>query len=76
MSRCGVCSTAAAARGIDMSDLRARRFELALALANERCGLKPSSPQNWKLAARALRGLGQHERAERAEARSDSLMAA
>ncbi len=56
--------------------LRARRFELALALANERCGLKPSSPQNWKLAARALRGLGQHERAQRAEARSDSLMAA
>ena len=56
--------------------LRARRFELALALANERCGLKPSSPQNWKLAARAHKGLGQHERAERADARAISLMAA
>ena len=56
--------------------LRSRRFELALALANERCGLKPSSPQNWKLAARALRGLGQHARAEKAEARTTSLMAA
>ena len=56
--------------------LRARRFELSLALANERCGLKPNSPQNWKLAARALRGLGHHKRAELAEAKTASLMAA
>ncbi len=56
--------------------LRARRFELSLALANERCALKPSSPQNWKYVARAHKGLGDLARAEKAEARAISLRAA
>ncbi|MCG8358093.1 MAG: tetratricopeptide repeat protein [Kiloniellales bacterium] len=56
--------------------LRARRYDLAVALANERCSLKPSSPQNWKLAARALKGLGDKDRAERAAARAASMLAA
>ncbi len=56
--------------------LRAGRFELALALAHERCGLKPSSPQNWRMAARAHEGLGAVQRAAQAKARADSLMAA
>ncbi|MEZ5825348.1 MAG: hypothetical protein R3C97_11605 [Geminicoccaceae bacterium] len=56
--------------------LRARRFDLALALANERCSLKPTSPQNWKLVARAHDGLGQTSRARRAEAHAESLMPA
>ena len=56
--------------------LRARRFDLALALANERCSLKPTSPQSWKLAARAHDGLGDRSRAARAEAHAASLMPA
>ncbi len=56
--------------------LRAGRFELALALAHERCGLKPSSPQNWHMAARAHAGLGATGRAAKARARAESLMAA
>ncbi|GAB5466975.1 MAG: tetratricopeptide repeat protein [Rhodospirillales bacterium] len=56
--------------------LRAGRYDLALALAHERCGLKPSSPQNWRLAARAHQGLGAAERAAKAEARAQSLLAA
>lgn len=56
--------------------LRARQFQLALALANERCALKPTSPHNWRLVARAHRGLGNRSRAEQAEARALSLMAA
>lgn len=53
--------------------LRARRYKLALALANERTQLKPSSPLNWKLTARALRGMGDIAAAERAEARAHSI---
>lgn len=56
--------------------LRARRFDLALALANERCALKPSSAQNWKYVARAFKGKGDLDRARRAEARAESLLAA
>ncbi len=56
--------------------LRAGRYELALALAHERCGLKPSSPQNWRMAARAHAGLGADKRAAQAKARADSLLAA
>lgn len=56
--------------------LRAGRYELALALAHERCGLKPSSPQNWRMAARAHAGLGATQRAAQATARAESLMAA
>ncbi|MBM85213.1 MAG: tetratricopeptide repeat protein 38 family protein [Rhodospirillaceae bacterium] len=52
--------------------LRSRRFELALALANERTQLKPTSPQNWHLTARALRGRGDIAASERAEAHAQS----
>lgn len=55
------------------SALRARRFDLALALANERCALKPTSLQNWKALARAFRGKGDLSQALRAEARADAL---
>ena len=47
-----------------------------MALANERCALKPSSPQNWKYVARAHKGRGDLARAERAQARAVSLRAA
>ena len=56
--------------------LRAGRHELALALANERCGLKPTSPQNWKLVARVHDGMGNKGLASKAEARASALMAA
>jgi tetratricopeptide (TPR) repeat protein len=58
------------------ASLRARRFDLALALANERCALKPSSPQNWLYVARAFKGLGDRNGAARASARAQSLLAA
>ena len=58
------------------ASLRARRFDLAVALANERCALKPTSVQNWKYVARALTGLGDKTGADRAAARASSLMAA
>ena len=54
--------------------LRARRFELALALANERCALKPASPQNWTYISRAFAGLGKTCKRDRAQARAQSLM--
>ncbi len=56
--------------------LRARQFDLALALANERTALKPTSPQNWHMVARAHEGLGQVDRAKRADARAASLLVA
>lgn len=56
--------------------LRSRQGDLALALANERCALKPSSPQNWKLVARAHELRGDTERAKRAYARAESPLAA
>jgi tetratricopeptide (TPR) repeat protein len=56
--------------------LRAGQFQLGLALANERCGLKPTSPQNWKMVARAQTGLGDATRARQAEARATALLAA
>lgn len=56
--------------------LRDGQDELALALANERCCLKPSSPQNWSFVARAHKQLGQAFHANRAEARAASLLAA
>ena len=49
---------------------------LGLALANERCGQKPTSPQNWKMVARAQTGLGDANRARQAEARATALIAA
>ena len=54
--------------------LRAGRFELARSLANERTADKPTSPQNWQLVARAHQCLGDHDAAERARARAQSLM--
>jgi len=56
--------------------LRARRFDLALGLANERCALKPTSVQNWTYVKRAFQGLGDRSNADRAEARALSLRAA
>jgi tetratricopeptide (TPR) repeat protein len=53
--------------------LRAGRFNLALALANERCALKPTSPQNWLMVARAFQGRGDLSAAARARARADAL---
>jgi len=50
--------------------LRARRFDLALALANERVEHKPTSAVNWQYVSRACRGLGRIGNAERAEARA------
>ena len=55
--------------------LRAKRFNVALALANERCALKKTSVQNWQYVARAHKGLGQLDKAKKAEARALSLMA-
>ncbi|MGB0506929.1 MAG: tetratricopeptide repeat protein [Pikeienuella sp.] len=56
--------------------LRAKRFDLALGLANERAALKPTSAQNWRAVARAFRGLGDRSRADRADAKAASLIAA
>ena len=58
------------------ASLRAGRNDLALALANERCALKPTSPQNWTYVARAHAGIGQADRARRAHAKAEALMAA
>ena len=55
--------------------LRARRWNLALALAHERAAMKPTSPQNWKMVARALDGRGDRAAARKARARAESLAA-
>ena len=54
--------------------LRDGQFELALALANERAELKPTSPQNWINVARAFEGLGDECRAAKSRARVSSLV--
>ncbi len=54
--------------------LRARRYDLALALANERTALKPTSAQNWRAVARAFTGLGDPTKADRATAKAQSLI--
>ncbi|MEX0284050.1 MAG: tetratricopeptide repeat protein [Paracoccaceae bacterium] len=56
--------------------LRAGQFDLALALANERTALKPSSAQNWRAVSRAFRGIGDASNAERADAKAQSLILA
>jgi len=56
--------------------LRAKQYDLALALANERTGVKSTSVQNWRAVARAFKGLGDISNADRATARADSLVAA
>lgn len=58
------------------ASLRAKRFDLALGLANERTALKATSPQNWSYVARAFRGLGDTGNANRAEAKVETLKAA
>lgn len=58
------------------ASLRAGRGELALALANERCALKATSPQNWNYVARAHATIGNRDGEKRARARADSLKAA
>ncbi len=55
--------------------LRSKRYDLALGLANERAALKPTSVQNWRAVSRAFKGLGNHTKADRANARADSMMA-
>ncbi len=55
--------------------LRAKRFDLALGLANERAALKPTSAQNWRCVARAFKGLGNISKATAANARAESLIA-
>ncbi len=56
--------------------LRAKRFDLALALANERTALKPTSAQNWRAVSRAFKGLGDVSNADRADAKAQSLILA
>ena len=56
--------------------LRAKRYDLALGLANERAALKPRSVQNWRSVARAFRGLGNESKAAQAKARAQSLLLA
>jgi len=58
------------------ASLRAKRYDLALGLANERTALKSTSVQNWRMVARALKGLGDRSNADRATARAESLLAA
>jgi regulator of sirC expression with transglutaminase-like and TPR domain len=54
--------------------LRSKRYDLALGLANERASLKPTSVQNWRAVSRAFKGLGDNTKADRANARADSMM--
>ncbi|MEM7216332.1 MAG: tetratricopeptide repeat protein [Pseudomonadota bacterium] len=56
--------------------LRAKQFDLALGLANERVSLKSTSVQNWRAVARAFEGMGNHAKADQANARAQSLKAA
>ncbi len=56
--------------------LRAKQFDLALALANERTGTKDTSVQNWRAVARAFKGLNDHGNADRATAKAQALIAA
>jgi tetratricopeptide (TPR) repeat protein len=56
--------------------LRAKQFDLALALANERTALKPTSAQNWRAVSRAFKGLGDKGNADRANAKAQSMIAA
>ncbi len=53
--------------------LRCGRHKLARALLAERCALKPTSPQNWQMSARALTGCEDKAGATAAEARARAL---
>ena len=54
--------------------LRARRFDLALALAHERAEKKKTSAVNWRYVERAFRGLGRSDQADRARNRSQAML--
>lgn len=54
--------------------LRSGQHDLALALANERAELKPTSPQNWLNVSRAFNGLGHANMAQKAKAKADSFL--
>ena len=56
--------------------LRCGRFKLARALLSERTELKPTSPQNWLMSARAFDGCGDTRRGDAARARAQSLQLA
>ncbi len=56
--------------------LRAGRFPLALAIANERCELKPTCPQHWIDISRAHEGLGEISLAVAAKAKAQSFLTA
>jgi len=56
--------------------LRAGRFELAEALCHQRLAQKPTSLQNWQMAARAYDGLGHGADAARAQQRVREIGAA
>ena len=54
--------------------LRGKYFELALALSSERTAAKPTSPQNWRLAARAFHGGGDQNNAAKANEKAELLL--
>lgn len=56
--------------------LRSGQCDLALALANERCAQKPSSPQNWMMVSRAHTECGNQAQASKAKSQAAALMAA
>lgn len=55
--------------------LRSGHARMARALANERTALKPGSPHNWRLSARASRAAGEAGQADQADSRARSLAA-
>ncbi len=56
--------------------LRAKRWNLAVSLANERVYLKPTSPQNWHMLARGQQGCGNTREANVAFGQAESGFAA
>ena len=56
------------------ASLRAKKYDLALGLANERAALKPTSVQNWRAVSRAFKGLGNKTKADQATARAEALL--
>ena len=54
--------------------IRSARYDLALALANERCELKPTSPQHWFNLARVLDGQGKDDLAQESRAKATALI--
>lgn len=54
--------------------VRSGRTDLALMLANERCEMKPTSPQNWCTVARIHEARGERPLADRARAKAASVV--